>query len=70
MMNYNLQKYLEACIFRAGDVAQLTECLISMPRALASIPVPHEPGVVGHTWNPSPQEVGAVRERAQGHPKL
>lgn len=38
MMNNNFQKYLRSCIFRAGDVPQLAECLISVHKTLGSIP--------------------------------
>lgn len=55
---------------RAGDAAQLAECLVSVHKALGPIPSAMWTGCGMHTCNRSTQEVEAVGERVQGHPQL
>lgn len=56
--------------FGAGNVAQLMECLPSIPRALGWFPASHNLSMVEHAFNSGTWVVEAGRSKTQGHPLL
>jgi hypothetical protein len=56
---------------KAGDVAQLLECLLKMHKTLGSSPTTTKTlATVAHTYDSSPPKVERRRSEVQGHPWL
>lgn len=51
-------------------VAQLMDCLPSMPRALGWFPASHKLSMIEHAFNSGTWVVEAGRSKTQGHPLL